>query len=430
MSNIQILSFIVILLCDLVLAAARAGLLNIRPARMVSLQDELGGDVTPTITLVSERARLRAGLKLSQVSLRFLMASLILTFFVDLPDLTTPPILIASILLVTAVLIWFVEFVVERLILKSPEVWAMRFTPLARLLLAFLTPILALPMRLFGKTDADGGRLVTVTEGELKALVDVSQKAGVLESDERKMIFSIFEFGDTLAKEIMVPRIDMQALDVTTPLEKAADAVLASGYSRVPVFEEKIDNIIGILYTKDMLKVWRSGGQNDSLRGLLRDANFIPETKKVDDLLVEMQAARTHIAIVVDEYGGIAGLVTLEDIVEEIFGEIQDEFDEAEELEFEKVAEGEYVFLGRVDLHNVDALLGSDLEQEEADTLGGLVYSTLGRVPKLGETLTVRQVELTVEQVTSRRIRKVRARRGPGTPTKEFAAKEESTNAD
>ena len=225
------------------------------------------------------------------------------------------------------------------------------------------------------------------------------------------MLRSIFELGNTLAREIMVPRIDILALDVHTNLPDALDVLLNTGHTRVPVYQDTVDNILGLLYAKDLLRVWREGDTTGSLRNLLRPAYFVPEAKKVDELLAEMQSRRVHMAMVVDEYGGIAGLVTMEDIVEEIVGEIQDEYDLAEELPYNELGDGEYLFMGRVDLDDLNEVLGTHLTKDEADTLGGLVYSRLGRVPLSGESVQVDDLLLTIEQVSGRRIRKVRVQR-------------------
>ena len=174
------------------------------------------------------------------------------------------------------------------------------------------------------------------------------------------MISSILRLSETLAREIMVPRIDMLALDVGTSFDEAVAQLLESGFSRVPVYRDNVDNVIGLLYTKDMLQVQQDGNGEEPLPKLLREANFIPETKPVDELLAEMQAQHIHIAIVVDEYGGVAGLVTLEDIVEEIVGEIQDEYDDGEELLFEEIKPGEYTFHGRIDLDDFNDIMKSD----------------------------------------------------------------------
>jgi CBS domain containing-hemolysin-like protein len=166
--------------------------------------------------------------------------------------------------------------------------------------------------------------------------------------------------------------------------------------------------MLGLLYAKDILSAWYEGDQLQSLHKLLKPAYFVPEAKKVDELLNEMQIQRVHMAIVVDEYGGIAGLVTLEDIVEEIVGEIQDEYDQAEEAPYTEQIDGSYLFLGRVDLDDFNEIVGSTLPKEDAETLGGYIYSQLGRVPGVGEQVRIRDLQLTVEQVSARRIRKVR----------------------
>ena len=270
-----------------------------------------------------------------------------------------------------------------------------------------LAAVIYLPLRLSGSNEARN--LVTITEDELIHLVDASQRAGEIEKDESEMIHSVFEFGDTLAREIMVPRVDMLALEVNTPLEEAADSLLESGFSRVPVFENQIDNIVGLLYTKDMLQVWRSGDSITSLHPLLRPARFVPESKKLDELLDEMQAARIHIAIVVDEYGGVAGLVTLEDIIEEIFGEIQDEYDESEEALWEQIGIDEFVFDGRAPLDMINSLMVTNLPTEDADTIGGLIFARIGSVPELGDSLTEGGILFTVDDLQERRVHKVRA---------------------
>lgn len=410
MTNNTLILLVLLLIIDLTITATRSGLLNIRYERLVSLQKKGHPKVEKTLELVSRRARLRSSLKLAQSLLRFMLAGL--AFFAYFPindlNLSTPTVIAA--LLIIAFLIWLVEFVVERIIFRNPENWALRLTPIANLLVILLSPILLIPMRIFnGKSSSRN--LVTITEDELKSLVDISQRSGEIDEDESEMIYSVFDFGDRLAREIMVPRVDMLSLNVETPLDQAADALLESGFSRVPVYQNQHDNIIGLLYAKDILKVWRSENKIDNMKDLIRPAKFVPETKKVDDLLDEMQANRTHIAIVVDEYGGVAGLVTLEDIVEEIFGEIQDEYDEGEEDPYQEISPDEYLFHGRILLDEVNDLMDSNLSTEDADTLGGLIYNRIGRVPKTGEVLKEDGFVLTVEDVSERRIRKVRVKR-------------------
>jgi CBS domain containing-hemolysin-like protein len=177
----------------------------------------------------------------------------------------------------------------------------------------------------------------------------------------------------------------------------------------LPVHEETIDNILGLLYAKDLLRVWREGNHLDSLRDLLRPAYFVPEAKKIDELLTEMQSQRVHMAVVVDEYGGMAGLVSLEDIIEEIFGEIQDEYDQGEQPPYQVTKDGDYLFLGRVDLDDFNDVMECRLPTDEADTLGGYIYSQLGHIPNAGESVQKDNLLLTVEEVSAQRIQIVRA---------------------
>jgi CBS domain containing-hemolysin-like protein len=296
---------------------------------------------------------------------------------------------------------------------------------MANIYITIFSPVVLLLLKLTRSSESQN--LVTISEEELIHLVDASQQAGEIDEDESEMIHSVFEFGDTLVREIMIPRVDMLALEVSTPLPEAADTLLESGFSRVPVFENQIDNIIGMIYTKDMLKVWRAGDGIDSLRSLLRPARFIPESKKADELLDEMQAARIHISVVVDEYGGVAGLVTLEDIIEEIFGEIQDEYDFSEEALWYQSGPGEYIFDGRILIDELNDLMNLSIPTDEADTLGGLIFNRKGRVPKVGDSLRVTRALFTVAEIHERRVHKVLAEVIPLTDFQEQS--ESHTNA-
>jgi CBS domain containing-hemolysin-like protein len=393
-------------LIDLLFTAVRASLLNVRFPSLVSMQ-EAGMKVDKTIELVIKRAKTRSTLKLGQLLLRFCIAALAILFALTPETLEVQGSMIILYMLLIAFVLWIFEFAIERLILQDPDKWALRFTDLANVYLTIFSPLVVLMLRL--TRSSESRNLVTISEEELIHLVDASQLAGEIEKDESEMIHSVFEFGDTMAREIMVPRVDMLALEVNTPLPEAADTLLESGYSRVPVYEDQIDNIIGLIYTKDMLKVWRSGDGIESLRSLLRSARFIPETKMVDELLDEMQAARTHIALVVDEYGGVAGLVTLEDIIEEIFGEIQDEYDFSEEALWYQSGPGEYIFDGRIMIEDLNELMDLHLPTHEAETLGGLIFNRKGRVPKVGDNLKVAGALFTVAEILDRRVNKVLA---------------------
>ncbi len=254
-------------------------------------------------------------------------------------------------------------------------------------------------------------RLATITEEEIKSAVSAGEQEGIIEEEAREMIYSIFNLDNMITREIMIPRIDIIALEVNTPLDNTLDTIIASGHSRFPVYEETIDNIIGILHAKDLLLQYQNKCDGMPLRAeILRPAYFVPESKRLDNLLKEMQHDKIQLAIVVDEYGGTAGLVTLEDIVEEIVGEIHDEYDQEEpEVVFEN--DGSYLFEARIPLDDVQNMLDIPLPLEEADSLSGFIYNQLGHVPTVGERLIFGDAAFEVTEITGRRIRKVRATR-------------------
>lgn len=406
---IILIGFLVLLVLDLATVAARVGLLHTSLARLLAQRETGEERIQPTLHLVQNLTRLQASLNLARLIWRFLIAGLILIYLYSLTQ--TPSIwLVVGILLLAAFLFFWLEWVVSVNVIKEPLSWAFRMTPFTRALMFLLTPFVLLPLMSSGEveTTPETTGPLAITEDDLKVMVNAGQQEGLFETEEQMMIYSIFDLGNRLAREIMIPRIDVLALDVETELAEAIDALITSGYSRVPVYVETVDNILGLLYAKDLLTVWREGNKTESLRELLRPAYFVPEAKKVDELLTELQGQRVHMAIVVDEYGGVAGVVTLEDIVEEILGEIQDEYDDAEESPYEELSTNEFIFLGRVDLDDFNEIVDAELPKEDADTLGGYIYSRLGRVPTAGESVQVDNMQLTVEQVIGRRIRKVR----------------------
>ena len=249
---------------------------------------------------------------------------------------------------------------------------------------------------------------VFLTEEGLRLLIDVGDEEPILDS-EKRMIESILEMDETVAREVMVPRIDVVAMDVRTSLRDALDVVIEAGHSRIPVFEDNIDRITGFLYAKDLLHCFQENRDDMPISTLLRPVYFVPESKKVNMLLREMQKRRVHVAMVVDEYGGTAGLVTIEDIIEEIVGEIQDEYDEEEDIFVKSLDGGRYLLNARYDLYSLSKLLDIEVSAEDADTLGGLIYSVLGHVPDQGESVEVSGWRFTVLSLEGRRIEQVRA---------------------
>ncbi len=268
------------------------------------------------------------------------------------------------------------------------------------------TGIVHLLVRPFlGKHSAGLGSAL-VSEEELKMLVNVGAEEGLIEKDEREMIEGILVFGDTLVREVMLPRIDIIALEAQTKLGDALDQAMAAGHSRIPVYQDTIDNITGILYLRDLLPLLRNGELQRTIVDLIRPVYYVPETMKVDDLLRSLKARKVHIAIVVDEYGGTAGLVTIEDLLEEIVGDIQDEYDVEEPL-INQIDAHTWLVDARVSLDDLNDETGLQLETAEGDSIGGLVYEQLGSIPHAGDSVDVGNVTITVQSVQGLRPEKL-----------------------
>ncbi|MDE0607765.1 MAG: hemolysin family protein [Acidimicrobiaceae bacterium] len=245
------------------------------------------------------------------------------------------------------------------------------------------------------------------SEDELIALTEAAAADDVIDDEERELIESVFALDDTIVREVMVPRTDMVAVASEFSITEVVDLAIEKGLSRLPVFAEDIDDIVGVCLMKDLTRAERAGRGAQQVRTVMRRARFVPETKHAGDLLREMQAGRYHLAVAVDEYGGTAGLVTLEDVVEELVGEIVDEFDVEEPL-VEPLAGGEALVHGRMPIDQLSTLVRSKLGEGDWDTVGGLIFSTLGHVPTVGESIEEGGVLLKVERMEGRRITKVR----------------------
>jgi CBS domain containing-hemolysin-like protein len=306
----------------------------------------------------------------------------------------------------------------------APKTWAIQHTEKAALISAPVVSAIASfpPVRLFARALITMSNVILpgkglkegpfVSEEELLATVDVALEDEIIEREERALIHSIIEFGDTVVREVMVPRPDMVAVEGGGRVEDVIEVAMAAGYSRIPVYEQGIDDIIGVVYTKDLMKAEREGKADLPVRELVREAHFVPETKRVSELMREMQRDKFHMAIVIDEYGGTAGLVTLEDLIEELVGEIVDEFD-VEEAQVEPLPGGNVRVNARMPIDEVNELLHAELPDGDWDTIGGLVFNLLGHVPSEGESVEVDGYQLTAEKVQGRRIGRVRIVRLP-----------------
>ncbi len=251
-------------------------------------------------------------------------------------------------------------------------------------------------------------------EADIQAFIDVGEEEGILEQEEGELIQTIIEFGDTRVNEIMTPRTEIVALPLTATVCEARDRVIESKYSRLPVYREQIDNVEGIIYVRDLLTCWADGRGDEAIESLLRPAHFVPETKPIAELLEEMQKTHVQLAMVTDEYGGVEGLVTVEDILEEIVGEIEDEDTEHDEIiEIVEGENGYYDVLGSTEIGKVERLFDLEIEDDDFTTIAGLVITELGRVPAPGAHFTFRGLDVEVLEADERRINRLRLRRAP-----------------
>jgi CBS domain containing-hemolysin-like protein len=308
----------------------------------------------------------------------------------------------------------FAEVAPKTFAVQHTDRVALSVAPLVYLLVRL--PILGPLTRLLigiGNVVTPGKGLATgpfLSEDELRAMVDEAEKEEVIEQEEREMIHSIFEFGDTILREVMVPRPDMVAVSADRSLQEVLEVILRSGYSRIPVYERDIDDIVGLAYAKDVLRSLHDGQVDKPLADILRPAPFMPESMKAADCLREMRRRKSHMVIVIDEYGGTAGLVTIEDLLEEIVGEIADEYDR-EEPNVEPLPDGDYRVNARLGIDEVNELLDVQLPSTEWDSIGGLVLNLVGDVPREGQEVEFMGLELRAERVQGRRLGRIRIHR-------------------
>ncbi len=307
----------------------------------------------------------------------------------------------------------FAEVAPKTYAVKHPERAALALSPLLVGMANFA------PMRVFVQAFIGLANVVLpgkglakgpfVTEAEILAMVDVAADEASIEDEEKELIHSVLEIGDTPVSDVMVPRTQMQAVEMNATVDAAIALMIESGFSRVPCYEDSTDNIAGLVYLKDLVARVAGGGGKDSVRANLRDAVYVPESKKVDELLRAMQARKFHMAVVVDEYGGTAGIVTMEDLLEEIVGEITDEFDAPTEG-IEALADGRWRVPGRTPIGDLEDELGAELG-DDWDTVGGLLFNTLGHVPEQGDAVQFEGYEFVAEMIDGRRIVSVVIRR-------------------
>lgn len=313
--------------------------------------------------------------------------------------------------IMTALILIFGEITPKTLAVQNSEKISLKIAKLISFIVVIFKPIvvicnfIASPfIKLFGgKTH---GTQPYITQEELKTMVDVSEEEGVLEGQEKEMIFNVFEFGDLQVKDVMVQRVDITALDINSTYDEVMDSIKRDQFSRIPIYKETIDEIVGILNLKDLFIL--DDKDSFSVESLMREPYYTYEFKKIMDLFREMQKERAYMAIVLDEYGGTVGIVTMEDLVEEIVGEIEDEYDDEEEKEIEVIKEDEYVVAGSIRIDDLNDLIGTSMESEEFDSIGGFIIGEIGRFPEVGEEIQYQNIKFVIEEVDKNRIKKVR----------------------
>jgi putative hemolysin len=406
--------------------AGEIALVSIRRSRVEQLVDEGSSGARRVRRLLDEPGRFLAVSQLgltvigffasayAAVSLVQQLSDILVGFGLDEKGAAEPIALVVVTVILALFTIIFAELVPKTLALANTERFAIALSLpiefLARALgplIKLLTGVTAWIAKLFGANVSNEAQ---ITAEELRLIVERGGEQGVLEAEEEQMINSIIELGERRLHEVMIPRIAIVSLAASATLDEAIDKVVDEGHSRIPVYEETIDEVVGILYAKDLLPILKTGADpRPTLRSLLRTPVFVPESMTIDDLLHEFQRRKVHIAIVLDEYGGTAGLLTIEDLLEEIVGEIQDEYD-TEEPMVVRISDDEARVDGRADVDDLaelfDTVLGLE-DADEYDTVGGLIYHRIGGVPSPGDVVKVDGLQLTVETIDGRRVGKV-----------------------
>jgi len=403
---------LVLFVASAFLALAETAFTKVSRIRALALEDEGRRHAAKLARMLENPAQTLNSVLLVILVCQFTAATLV---GVLLEQLGAVGVLVGT---VAEVLLFFVlaEVAPKTFAVQHPERAALRVTPLLWFLTNF-APLRALSRVLIGFANfvlpGKGLRQGPyVTEEEIRTMADVAAEEDAIEVEERRLIHSIFEFGDTVAREVMVPRPDMVCVEVDSTLEDALRVAIERGFSRLPACEGGSDNVVGLVYLKDLVRRVHDGEGARPLRDAVRPAVFVPEQKRVAELLREMQKEKFHMAIVIDEHGGTAGLVTLEDLLEEIVGEIVDEYD-IEEPAVEHLPDGSLRVPGRTSIDDVSEELGVELPDTEWDTVSGLVFNLLGHVPEEGETVRFQDLELRTERVQGRRIQSVVIRKLP-----------------
>lgn len=405
---IQLLVLIVLLALSAFFSSSETALTTVNKIRVRTLAE--AGDSRAIILskVIEQQGKMLSAILIGNNIVNLTASSLMTTLTINL--LGSKAVGFATGILTLLILV-FGEITPKTLSTISAEKIALSDAKIIYSLMVALTPVifvvnqLSLGVLLLMRVDPNAKR-DTITEDELRTIVEVSHEEGVIEMEEKKMINNVFDFGDSVAKDVMVPRIDMTMADVNSSYDELIDIFREEKYTRIPVYEENTDNVIGIVNMKDLLLI--DDRENFHIRDYLREPLYTYEYKKTAELMVEMRQTFNNIVIVLDEYGATAGLITLEDMLEEIVGEIRDEYDEDEEDSLIETAPGQYSVEGAMKLDDLNDRLGLELESEDYDSVGGLVIGLLDHLPDEGEEVMDNGIQFIVEQVDKNRIDRIK----------------------
>ncbi|MBP9920648.1 HlyC/CorC family transporter [Proteiniclasticum ruminis] len=409
-SSWQIILLVILVILSGFFSSAETAFTAANRLKLRHMAEEGSKSAKRALRLIENPSKLISALLIGNNIVNIFASSLATLVAIDLYGISATGIATS---ILTIVIIIFGEITPKSFATQHAEKVSMMFSKPVGILMTLLTPFVIIfysisswIIRLFGGDISQSHPLVT--EEELKTMVDVGSEEGVFEQEEKEMLHNIFDFGDLQVRDIMVQRVDITALDVDATYEEVLEIVKDEQFSRFPVYREDIDDIIGILNVKDLLFLTEVEKRGFKLEDYIREPYFAYEFKRITDLFKELKKTRTHISIILDEYGGTVGIVTIEDLLEEIVGEIDDEYDDDKETDIETIRKNEYMVSGSYRLDELNELIGTDIESEEFDSIGGYLIGILGTFPASGEVIEADGIRFVVDEVDKNRIKKIR----------------------
>lgn len=420
---IQLVIIIILTLINAFFSSAEMAIASVNKNRIRSLSDEGNKKAQLLEKVMKNQGNFLAAVQIGITLAAFLSSASAATgisgvFSSKLEQLNIPYADQLGVIIVTILLTYFTlvfgELVPKRIALRNKEKVALKSVKTIYLVLIITKPFVkilsfstTLVLKVLGFNES--GMDEKVSKEEIQALISEGEVEGAIDEDEKEMLDSVFEFNDRLSKEIMTSRKDTYMLNISDNIDEELDDIISFQYSRIPVYEDDIDNIIGILYSKDLFIMARKHGfENIKIRDILHKPHFVPETKRINELFKELQFSKNHMALLIDEYGGFSGIVTMEDLVEEIVGEIDDEYD-IDEADIKQIDDNKYLVKGKINIHDFNDEFGTDIEDGDYDTLNGYIITRMGKIPKEGIKVefSIDNVNIKVKKVKGRRIEEV-----------------------